>query len=95
MRSRTRRSRRRACARAGLLLTLQNWAKVSGKTKASAARLLGNTQPLISDLMRGKIGPFPLQALIDMASIAGLEPHITLKKQKSSCEQRETELAAT
>jgi len=72
-----------------------NRAKVSGKTPASAARLLGNTQPLISDLMRGKIGLFPLQALIDMASIAGLEPHITLKKPNSSCEQCETELATT
>lgn len=44
-------------------------AKIS---QAQAAKLLGVTQPRISDLMRGKINLFALDALVNMAAAAGL-----------------------
>ena len=40
-------------------------------TQARAAKLLGVTQPRISDLMRGKIDLFSLETLIDMLARAG------------------------
>ena len=36
----------------------------------------------MSDLMRGKITLFSLDALMDMATAAGLDPHVTLKKSQ-------------
>ena len=46
-------------------------------TQAQAARLLGVTQPRISDLMRGKINLFGLDALVNMLTAAGL--HIEIR----------------
>ncbi len=68
--------------------------KASGKTRAEAARLFGITQPRMSELMRGKISLFSLEALMDMATVAGLEPHITIKKPKATRKRRDEELAA-
>lgn len=46
-------------------------------SQTEAARLLGVTQPRVSDLMRGKIHLFALDALVNMAVAAGL--HIDLQ----------------
>lgn len=46
-------------------------------SQAHAAERLGVTQPRISDLMRGKINLFGLDALVNMATAAGL--HIELR----------------
>ena len=71
-------------ARSELLMALQQWVKSAGITQAEAARQFGVTQPRMSDLMRGKIDLFSLDALIDMATAAGLEPHLTIKKPRVS-----------
>ena len=46
-------------------------------SQAQAAKLFGVTQPRISDLMRGKINVFGLDALVNMATAAGL--HIEMR----------------
>lgn len=46
-------------------------------SQAQAAKLLGVTQPRVSDLMRGKINLFGLDALVNMATAAGL--HIDMR----------------
>ena len=46
-------------------------------SQAQAAKLFGVTQPRISDLMRGKINLFGLDALVNMATAAGL--HIEMR----------------
>lgn len=81
-------------ARSELLMALQSWVKVGGKTQADAAKLFGITQPRMSELMRGKISLFLLQVLIDMASIAGLEPHATVKSPKLPRKRRASQPAA-
>lgn len=50
----------------------------AGMSQAQAAELFGVTQPRISDLMRGKIDLFALDALVSMAAAAGLsiEMHV-------------------
>ena len=45
-------------------------------------------------LVRGKINLFSLDCLMDMATAAGLEPHVTIKKPKVSRKRRNEELAA-
>ena len=46
-------------------------------SQAQAAELLGVTQPRVSDLMRGKINLFGLDALVNMATAAGL--HVEMR----------------
>ena len=60
-----------------LLTALKNHLTRSKMSQAQAAQLFGVTQPRISDLMRGKINLFGLDALVNMASAAGL--HIDMR----------------
>jgi predicted XRE-type DNA-binding protein len=46
-------------------------------SQSQAAKLFGVTQPRVSDLMRGKINLFGLDALVNMATAAGL--HVELR----------------
>ena len=71
-------------ARSELLIALQQWVKKTGLTQVESARQFGITQPRMSDLMRGKIDLFSLDALMDMATVAGLEPHVSIKKPRAS-----------
>lgn len=49
-----------------------------GLSQSQAAKLFGVTQPRVSDLMRGKINLFGMDALVNMAAAAGLriEMHV-------------------
>lgn len=71
-------------ARSALMMELEEIIKQRGMTQAEAAALFGVTQPRVSDLMRGKINLFSLDCLIDMATVAGLEPHVTIRKPKAT-----------
>ena len=55
-----------------LMIALKDHLSRTGMSQAQAARLLGVTQPRVSDLMRGKINLFGLDALVNMATDAGL-----------------------
>jgi predicted XRE-type DNA-binding protein len=70
-------------AKSALMMELENLIRQRGMTQAEAAALFGVTQPRISNLMGGKIDLFSLDTLMDMATTAGLEPHITIKKPKA------------
>lgn len=67
-------------ARSELVIELTELIKKRGMTQAEAAKLFGVTQPRISDLMRGKVELFSVDALIDMAAVAGLSPQVKIKK---------------
>jgi len=68
-------------AKSELMQALEQTIRQRGMTQQDAAALFGVTQPRISDLMRGKIGLFSLDALMDMASTAGLRPHIVIERE--------------
>jgi len=63
--------------RSVLMVALKNHITRSKMSQAEAAKLFGVTQPRISDLMRGKINLFGLDALVNMAAAAGL--HIEMR----------------
>ncbi len=63
--------------RSGLMIALAKHLDSSGLTQSQAAELFGVTQPRISDLIRGKINLFGLDALVNMAAAAGL--HIEMR----------------
>lgn len=64
--------------RADLMTALQTWIEAKGCTQTEAASLFGVTQPRVSDLARGRISLFSTDALLDMATAAGLRPKVTI-----------------
>jgi predicted XRE-type DNA-binding protein len=68
--------------RSALMMALKNHIARTEMTQAQAAKLLGVTQPRVSDLMRGKINLFGLDALVNMATAAGL--HIELRVREAA-----------
>ncbi|MEW6134075.1 MAG: helix-turn-helix domain-containing protein [Pseudomonadota bacterium] len=63
--------------RSALMMALKNHIEQANLSQAQAAKLLGVTQPRVSDLMRGKINLFSLDALVNMTLAAGL--HIEMR----------------
>ena len=51
-------------------------------TQAQAAEQFGVTQPRVSDLMRGKIGLFSLDTLVNMLAAAGLRVDMKVKERR-------------
>ena len=66
--------------RAELMMRIDDVFRRSGMTQAEGARALGLTQPRLNALLRGKIGLFSLDALVDIAGRAGLDVRIVVKK---------------
>lgn len=57
--------------RADLMRALRQLIEEEGWTQEEAARRLGTHQPHVSDLMRGKIGAFSIDRLVNMLAAAG------------------------
>ena len=66
--------------RSSLMLALTRHFKREGLTQAQAAKLLGVTQPRISNLIHGKIDAFAIDMLVRMATAAGLRITMRVKK---------------
>ena len=66
--------------RSTLLIALKAHLTRSGLSQAQIAKLFGVTQPRVSDLMRGKINFFALDALVNRAVAAGLTVKMSLRK---------------
>lgn len=64
--------------RSKLMMALKQHIAATGLSQSEAAKLFGITQPRISDLVRGKIDLFSLDALVNMTSAAGMhiEMHV-------------------
>jgi len=66
--------------RAVLMRALRDHVERSEMSQAQAAKVFGVTQPRVSDLMRGKINLFGLDALVNMAGAAGLHVRVQVRK---------------
>lgn len=64
--------------RSDLMIRLSRLIQTRGLTQAQAAKLLGVTQPRISDLVRGKIDRFSIDTLIAMLGHAGVSVQLVL-----------------
>src|SRR5713101_4326281 len=64
--------------RADLLIQIQQALKARGLKQAEAARLLGVTQPRVSDLVRGRIDLFSIDSLIDMLARLGVRVKVVV-----------------
>ena len=63
------------------MIRIGEFVKASGLTQAEVATRLGMTQPRLNALLRGKIDQFSLDALVNVATRAGL--HVALKVGKT------------
>lgn len=64
--------------RSELMMSLRGHIDRAGLSQSEAATLFGVTQPRVSNLMRGKIALFGLEALVSMAATAGLHVEMRL-----------------
>ena len=65
--------------RSALMMALEQHIRAQGWTQAEAARRLGVTQPRVSDLLRGKIGLFGLDTLVNMVVAAGMRVEMQIE----------------
>ncbi|MBA4203755.1 MAG: transcriptional regulator [Polymorphum sp.] len=66
--------------RSMLMMALKSHIERAGLNQAQAAQMFGVTQPRVSDLMRGKINLFGLDALVNMAAAAGLRIEMQVRE---------------
>ena len=66
-------------ARAELMHQIEAIVRANGWTQAEAAKRCGVTQPRISDLLRGRIARFSLDALVNIAAALGQNVRVTLE----------------
>jgi predicted XRE-type DNA-binding protein len=67
-------------ARARMMMAIREAVEARGGTQAAAAKRLGLTQPRMNDLLRGRIGKFSLDALLDIATRAGLTVRVDVRR---------------
>lgn len=65
--------------RADLMLDLRRYIHERGWTQAEAAMFFGETQPRISNLLKGEISRFSIDKLINLLARAGLEVQVETK----------------
>ena len=64
------------------MVNLQKVITARGLKQAQAAKLLGVTQPRVSDLMRGRIDLFSIDTLIDMLARLGIGAKLMLRPRR-------------
>ncbi|HEY5635381.1 MAG TPA: XRE family transcriptional regulator [Burkholderiales bacterium] len=65
--------------RSELMIRIEQHFRASGMTQAEAAKALGVTQPRLNAVLKGRIDLFSIDALVNMASRAGLQVRLVVK----------------
>ncbi len=66
--------------RSTLMMAIKDHIEREGLSQTQAAKLFNITQPRVSDLMRGKIHLFAIDALVTMLAAAGLRVDMRVRK---------------
>jgi len=66
--------------RSELMMRIGDYGKASGRTQAEVAKAFGLTQPRLNALLKGRIDQFSLDALVNVASRAGMSVRLIVKK---------------
>jgi predicted XRE-type DNA-binding protein len=66
--------------RAELMRRIDAFYRQSGMTQAAAAKALGMTQPRLNALLKGRISEFSLDSLVNIATQAGMNVQLVVKK---------------
>jgi predicted XRE-type DNA-binding protein len=65
--------------RSEMMIALSSYIEDRKISQTRAAKIMGVSQPRVSHLMRGKIGSFTLDALVNMLTATGLKVDISIK----------------
>jgi predicted XRE-type DNA-binding protein len=71
-----------AYARSQLMDHVAEILRERGVTQVQAAKLLGTTQPVVSDLMRGKLSKFSIERLFAFLEALGHDVEIVVRPRK-------------
>ena len=66
--------------RAELMMALEKLMARRKLTQVQAAKLFGVSQPRVSDLVRGRLHRFSIDALVEMLARAGVKVHFTTER---------------
>jgi predicted XRE-type DNA-binding protein len=66
--------------RSQLMRQIDAYYRESGMTQAAAAKALGLTQPRLNALLKGRLHQFSLDALVNIASSAGMDVRLVVRK---------------
>ena len=66
--------------RSELMIQIRKLIERRDLTQAAAAKVFGVTQPRVSDLVRGRIDLFSIDALVNMLARAGVKVRLVLKR---------------
>ncbi|MEX2241278.1 MAG: XRE family transcriptional regulator [Burkholderiales bacterium] len=66
--------------RSQLMRQIDAYYRESGMTQTAAARVLGLRQPRLNALLKGRLSQFSLDALVNIASNAGMNVRLVVKK---------------
>ncbi len=66
--------------RSELMIQIRKLIERRDLTQAAAAKVFGVTQPRVSDLVRGRIDLFSIDALVNMLARAGVNVRLVLKR---------------
>jgi predicted XRE-type DNA-binding protein len=69
--------------RAKMMMALTGYIQEKKITQSRAARIMAVSQPRISDLVRGKIGLFTIDTLVNMVTAAGLKVDVDITAGRS------------
>ena len=61
------------------MVRITEFIRVKHLTQVQAAELFGVTQPLVSDLVRGKIDLFSIDMLVNMAGKVGMKVNLAVE----------------
>jgi predicted XRE-type DNA-binding protein len=68
--------------RSDLMLQLSDLIAERGLTQRAAAKVLGVTQPRISDLVRGRVELFSIDTLVEMLTRLGVDVTVKTKRRR-------------
>jgi predicted XRE-type DNA-binding protein len=74
--------------RSKLMIALTGYIQNHRLTQVRAAKVMGVAQPRISDLVRGKIGLFTIDTLVNMATAAGLKVDLAVAGSGSATRRK-------
>jgi predicted XRE-type DNA-binding protein len=74
--------------RAKLMMALTGYIENRKITQARAAKIMCVSQPRISDLVRGKIGLFTIDTLVNMVTAAGLKVDVGITAGRPRAKSR-------
>jgi predicted XRE-type DNA-binding protein len=70
--------------RSDLMARLRNLIEDQGLTQAEAARMLGVSQPRVSDLVRGRIDLFSIDKLVTLLAKAGIRVTVKVARTRAA-----------